>query len=437
MVSLSSQLAIGYQVATRSQFSRNTLWLFAVSGIERITAVVQTVLIARVLGITEYGVYGLLFGTIGLVASIVGLQMGLTATVMVARHRETEKEKAAHAISHVSKYAWIVSGLFVLATLPFADAISDLLLASSRHAFAVSMGCLFVGVTLLSGVQDGVIHGFEDFRSVASTRIIVAVLTAVAIYPAAIFYGLNGVMLVLLFGVLLKFVVLQPAIGRHRARHNFPSNGSGLPFREAIAGFSIPSMLVSLLVGGVTWVGMMLLSRQPSGFEEVAIVSTGLQWRGPILLMASSMGSVAIPVFSRYSHRRDGSAAELFQKKLLWLNGGLALGAAIIIALLSTPLLNLYGDGFSGSKLVFILIVASTVPQVLVNVYMQNYIGMGHMWRVLGMHLPLVMASIAGYVLLIPDYSAIGFAAVTFSTLMIFWFYLLITSGSTDSFNNK
>jgi len=417
--------ADGYRAVTQSQFSRNTLWIIAVSGVERIAAVAQTVLIARALGIAEYGAYGLLFGTIGFVASIVGLQMGLTATVMLAKHKETEKEKAAHAISHVSRYAWIISGLFIVATLPFSEAISSMLLASGKYAFAVSMGCLFVGATLLSGVQDGVIHGFEDFRSVASVRIVIAIMTAAGIYPAAIFSGLDGVMSILLLGVLVKFFMLQPTIRRHKAGHGFPAKGSGLPFHEAIFGFSVPSMLVSLLAGGVTWFGMVLLSRQPAGFESVAIVNTGLQWRGPILLMTSSMATVAIPVFSRFSRQDDDSAANHLQQKLLWLNGGLALGGTMILVLLSTPLLNLYGAGFSGGELVFGLLVASTVPQVLVNVYMQNYIGRGDMWRVLGMHLPLAIVSITAYFMFIPEYTGVGFAVVTFSTAMIFWLYLL------------
>ena len=47
---------------------------------------------ARVLGITDYGVYGLLFGTIGLASSTAGMQMGLTSTVFVARFRATDKD---------------------------------------------------------------------------------------------------------------------------------------------------------------------------------------------------------------------------------------------------------------------------------------------------------------------------------------------------------
>ena len=76
---------------TEKALLKNMSWLTLVSGVERVAAVLQTVLVARALGITDYGVYGLIFGTIGLAASITGLQLGLTATVFVARYRDSEK----------------------------------------------------------------------------------------------------------------------------------------------------------------------------------------------------------------------------------------------------------------------------------------------------------------------------------------------------------
>ena len=94
---------------SRSEFGRNAFWFTALSAFDRVIAVVQTVVISRTLGITEYGVYGLLFGTIGLVASIVGMQMGLTATVFVAKFRVSDKAKAAAVISIVGRFGLIVA----------------------------------------------------------------------------------------------------------------------------------------------------------------------------------------------------------------------------------------------------------------------------------------------------------------------------------------
>jgi hypothetical protein len=53
--------------------------------------------------VTDYGVYGLLVGTVGLAASVAGLQMGLTATVFIARYRTHDKAKARFAIQFANR----------------------------------------------------------------------------------------------------------------------------------------------------------------------------------------------------------------------------------------------------------------------------------------------------------------------------------------------
>src|SRR5687768_900875 len=104
--------------ASRSQFGRNAAWLTSLTGFERVMAVVQTALVSRAIGITEYGVYMLLFSTIGLVAASVALQMGLVGTVFVSKYRDTEKAKAAAVVAVVTRFAWLVSAAVVVVALP-------------------------------------------------------------------------------------------------------------------------------------------------------------------------------------------------------------------------------------------------------------------------------------------------------------------------------
>src|SRR5688572_10498339 len=92
------------QAASRSSFGRNAAWLTSLTGFERVMAVVQSALVSRAIGITEYGVYMLLFSTIGLVASSVALPMGLVGTVFVSKYRDTEKAKAGAVIAIVTRF---------------------------------------------------------------------------------------------------------------------------------------------------------------------------------------------------------------------------------------------------------------------------------------------------------------------------------------------
>lgn len=405
---------------TASRFARDATLLTAVTAVERLAALLQTVLIARALGIAEYGMYGLLFTTIGFVSAVVGLQMGLTATVLVARYRENEKPKATAVIAHVNRFALLVALVFCAASLPFAGPLSEWLLGAGGYEAAIVLGCLFVGLSLLSGVQDGIAQGFEDFRMVAYTRFICSLLSLLAVYPAALLAGLEGVIGAILLGLALKQFLLQRVIRRHRRAYQLPANGAGVEFSKMVLGFSLPSMLATLTLGGVTWWGSFLLSRQQDGFESVALVNTGLQWRGPVLMLAASLGSVAVPMFSRLTGAQDHVASRDFKRRMLWLNGAIATLMCLVIIVFSELLLNLYGEGFQEGVVVFALLVATTVPMVVANVYMQELVGAGMLWRQLLLHIPMALLMAAGFALLVPRMGGLGYALSTAAASMLF-----------------
>lgn len=408
--------------ARASAFAKNAFYLTGITGIERVAALIQTVLIARALGITEYGIYGLLFSTIGFVASVMGLQMGLTATVFVARYREHEKGKAGAVIRYVMLFAAIMSVAFLIVTLPFAAPLSNWLLKSSGYTFALVMGCLFVAASLLSGVQDGVAEGFEDFRAVAVARLISTVLALAGIYPAAIWRGLDGVLVVLLSATAVKYVILAVVIARHRRHARIPRRGGhGVSFFRLIKDFSLPSMLASLLLGAVTWFGTYLLSRQAAGFAAVAIVNVGLQWRGPILMVTGALGRVAVPVFSRHEGGNDAAGSHRFKRKLMRLNATAVLAVVALLIAASPLILSLYGKEFRAGIVVFAILVAAAIPKVLADVHMQDLIGHGKMWRQLWLYLPMQVIASIGFLALIPKLGGVGYAIALLAASCAFY----------------
>ena len=410
-----------------SIFVQNIAWMTGVSVLERIAALLQTIIIARTLGITEYGVYGLLFGTIGFTASVAGLQMGLTATVFVARYKTTNKAKARRIIQYVNRFALIVSAVLLLSCLPFSRQISIWLLSSGQYEVIIVMGCVFIVGSLLSGVQDGVAQGFEDFKAVAIIKALTSLATLAVIFFVAKKVGLEGVLLVLLGGTLLKYLLLYFVVRRHQADQSFPREGTGVKFSDLVWGFSAPSMLTTLVWGFAAWFGMYMLSKQPAGFDEVAIVNTGIQWRGPLLLISSAISSVAIPKYSRLNSTGDSSLAKSLQSKLLWVNGAAAFLVVAVLAALVQPILGLYGDGFIGGKYIFVLIIATAVPQIIAQVYMQKLVGDGQLWLQFWLHLPFAVCLLVGFIFLIPAYAGLGFAATMVTSTLIYAVYCSVT----------
>lgn len=410
-----------WNALTGSPFRRNALWVTGLSGFERVIAVAQTILVSRALGITEYGIYGLLFGTIGFVASIAGLQMALTATVFVSRYRTTEKAKAAAVISAVTRFGWVVALAFVLATVPFSAVIARHLFGSTAYQLPVLLGIAYVATTTLSSIQDGIANGFEIFPALAKVRIVTATLIFAFIVPLARRFGLDGVMVAVLGGLLLKYLVLGRLVRTCRREAAIPATGSGVSFLALVSRFAFPSLAASLGLGLVTWLGMVLLSKQPQGFDGVAMASTGLQWRGPILLVAASIETVAVPAFSRIHGQGDVAGGNALRRRLSLFN--LLAAAAVCLAIVACAgyILALYGPGFVAGRLAFSLIVLSTIPKVVAEVHMQHLMGQGRMWRLLWLQCPYLAVMGICFALLVPRYHAVGYAASVFLGSLVFF----------------
>jgi O-antigen/teichoic acid export membrane protein len=401
-------------------------WVTSVSIVERVAALGQTIVVARILGVREYGVYGLLMGSIGLTASIAALQLGLTATVFISRYREFDKPKAAFIVDFSTKLSLVIVVLFLVAVTPFNLFVSKWLFSDSAHGYAVIAGCFLVGLSIVGGVQDGIVQGFEDFRTIAVIRMLATLFSLVLIYPLGHAFQLAGVLLALLIGPAFKCFYLVRVQKMHCRKWNFPDKGAGVNPKELLWGFSIPSMAASLMSGFAAWYGMYLLSKQSDGFDSVAIVSISNQWKSPVLLLISAVTTVLVPEISRSHHLGDSETIERLRRRALLFNGTIAFVSVVIIASLAPLFFRAYGIDFSVTGYLFPLLVASAIPQAVATALMQELVGMGKMWRQNLLYLFLVIPMSVGFHLEVSRRGALGYAWVVFASWSVFFLALLL-----------
>jgi len=406
-------------------FDQNAIWFTGLTGAERVLAVLQTMLIANVLGQTEYGVYLFLFTTIGTVASVAALQMGLTATVFVSRYRETDKAKAAGVIATTERFGWFVALAFVALTAPFSQVLAERLLGSAEYGSSIVLASLLVAATIVSGMQDGVAQGFEEFAFLAKVKILLSAVVLGGVYLGVERLGLNGVLIAVIAGLVLKWLILQWAINRDRTKAGIPAAGGGVSFRSLVSNFAFPSMAISLGTGYVTWLGAFILSQQPGGFDGVAVVNTGIQWRSPLLLLASAVGTVAVPAFSRYAESGDHVNAGQLKSRLFMISLLTSVAGSLVVMFGAGQIFDWYRFAPTGHD-AFILVVVSAIPTVLTQVYFQQWVGAARMWRILVLHVPYFLIGLWSFSVLVPRYHAFGYAVANLLSAVVLMACVLI-----------
>ena len=401
----------GARTALRSDFTAKAGWYTIVLIAERVIGVGQTIMLSRLLGIQDYGAYGVLFTTLGLVNTLVGFQSGLAATVFVSKYLHNDRARVAGVIRSLTLFSFIAGIAAVICLAPFYRPLSVLLYNQQGYETVTLLGVFLIAGSVWSGIQDGFAQGFESFKFLAQVRLLISIVTLPLIYLASIDFGLAGAIAVLLLAALAKLAILAVHIRILRGKFDIPRKGPAMPLRIVLVDFALPTVCLGVCIGTAQWLGIFLLSRVHEGLSAAAIVNTGIQWRSPALLITNSLGSVAIPRFSRYHGAGQAGDSARLRRKVAVLSGALALATSAPFIALAPWIMDAYGPGFRAGLLPFSLILLSTVPTAISSVYLQEMIGAAKMWRQLWIQLPCAALMAVIFVVLVPTHGAMGYAA--------------------------
>lgn len=330
-------------------------WSVGAVAAERLIAVAQAFYVARLLGIEDFGKYGLVFLTVGLMSSLIGLQLGLTAAVNIARLRTTDAPRAA-AVMRLCEFVSLgLAGVSFALVFLAPAAAAKLLLGDPGGADVVVAAGAIAALSVLAGVEEGVLQGLEQFRGLALLRTGMAMTALIFLVLLARGGDLNSVIYALTAATALRtlaFVAVKETtarrLGLKTTAHLLRASWG------VLISFSLPAMLGSLLSGSVNWLGVYFVSQAENGFREVAVLTAGQQWRGLALYLASIAAGVAIPIMSRLSGAGDTTSVRQIHAANLAASAGGAILFVAALGIASGTVLNLYGPEFVSGRLAFL-----------------------------------------------------------------------------------
>src|SRR4051812_30315653 len=159
---------------------RGAGWLFTSSLIERAAALVQTVMIARAIGIENYGRYALLFSTISLLTPLISLQLPYAIIYFVSRYQEREPERAGAVVLLGRRLTLATTAGVVAIAVIFSLPLSQWLYDASDYRMAIILGAVILSASVQAGLSDTLLQASERFRTLALARLSAALITLAA-----------------------------------------------------------------------------------------------------------------------------------------------------------------------------------------------------------------------------------------------------------------
>lgn len=409
---MASSLEILRPATIRTRFLSSAIWSFMGLAVSQALGLLVSTLNARQLGKEHFGELGIIQTTIGVLGTIAGIGLGLTATKYIAQYRVAERHRVGHLIACSNTFAILSGGLISLLLFVFAPRIALSALKAPHLVGSLRLAAILLFVTAYNGTQSGALAGFEAFRAIACANGLRAGLALPLTLLMVPWWHVNGAVLAIILATTAALVYSEFAIRAQCQALGFPVRLKGCMAEKRILWvFSIPSLLAAVIVGPVTWASSALLVNQPGGYGEMGLFSAASQWRMAIVFIPQVLSQPLLSMLCNLGEARRGDAFRKLLKANLFLNLAICSAAAAVVICARPYILAAYGHEFASASTVLTLLVLSSVVSCTANVIGQAVASLGKMWWNVIISCVWAAVQLMCAFIMVPKYRAVGLAA--------------------------
>lgn len=394
----------------RGRFARGAVWSLAGAVISQGCGLGASVITARLLGKEQFGEYSMIQSTVGMLGVFAGMGLGLTATKYVAELRETNPARAGRVIA-LAQAAASAAGLVAVAALLF---LAPWLAARTLNAPYLSTGlrlgaCLLL-LNALTGVQTGILAGFEAFRTIARVNLVRGVLTFPLAVAGVFVWGLRGAVLALDAAAIVGWILNDIAVRAECRRAAVPIGWRTFwSDRFILWRFSLPAFLGGVLTSPAMWAASSILVHQPDGYSEMGIFGAANQWRTAVAFLPSLLAQPLLSMLSALGLKDVRTFQKLLRANLAFTLAVSSLTAVPLI-LGSSWLMKACGKDFRSGTAALVFLAIGTVISSTTAVIGQAIASLDRMWWGFALNFLWAVVLLAGAALLVPAYGATGLA---------------------------
>lgn len=363
------------------RFASSAFWSLLSSIISRGMGLVANIIVARMMGVAEFGELGLIRNTVLTLGVLTGYGLGLTTTKYVAEYQFRDPRRTGSVIS-VTTVTTIIFSSFAVVILwlsaHWTVSYMNLKVGDTRDLYL--SGVLLIASAVWSVLQSALV-GFQAFQKLTVNNTIYGTVTLVLSITLTFAFGITGSVIALSISAIVGAVLAGVDVVHlckdrsvplkiHYQRSDF----------SVLWEFSIPAYLSGIIVMPVMWWAFTMMSNRSYNASEVGLFNAADQWRTLILFLPQALGAVVLPFLSE----AVGENNEKKYSNLLWVSAGVNVGIAVIfagiISFLAKSIINAYGSEFADAYLILIILSTAAIPQSFASVLGQAFASRSKMW---------------------------------------------------------
>lgn len=358
-------------------------------------SVLMSLIIARYVGASEFGVYTITLSLQNVIALLAGFGIATAVSKYIAEYQRDDLSQALR----FAKTALMLAPLFSLVAVSFyillRERIGEGLYGDSRVTDLIPFSAVVVMTGAVLSAASGIVQGCQRIRVLALMQVANAAISLVLVIAFLPALGIRGAFLA---SATSQSLVAVSALIRLNTG-SFPITKVQLGVRNVeiarrLIWFAFPALLSSLLVLLVYWTGNTLLILE-AGFEAMgyfAVAMVGYQ------ALSYVTYSIVIPLIPRVSELNSCARRDIqpLVSRLVLLVSLFFFPILFLIALFSDVIVRiLYGLAYSDAATVFYLMMVACYFSSLTTILSAIIIGLGRIWLGLSLNCLWAIAFIA------------------------------------------
>lgn len=370
-------------IITDNQIVRDSSWAVIGSAVSKCAAMVVSIIIARLLGVEEFGEYGMVKTTLFYIAVFSTFGLGSTATRYMAQCDAEDHLSIYNLIRNSISITLITSTVMAVLLFTCAHLITD-----EPHLISIlRYTSLIVIFNAINTTQLGLLSGLKQFKTIAINNTISGIATFIFGIALTYYFGLVGAVMSLFITIFLQCIINQIALSKYlrsiRGKVEQSKNINHSTIKHLFK-FSLPIAMQECVYASASWIRVMMITSF-AGYDELGLYTATNQCHLIIIFIPSVLRNVILSHLS--SSLNNSTLHKRTFKTMLRINLYSTLLPATGIALLSPVIEMVYGDSFVGLAPVVIVAAISSVFESICDTYIQEFISRGRNWIILAGHI--------------------------------------------------
>ena len=317
--------------------------LFGIGGaiISKAFLMIFNMIVSRLLGETQYGIYSLINNTVQTFTVFAGAGIGVTLTRYVALYRDKDKEMTGIIIKTLTLFNSVLSIIIGVLVFIFAKDISNLINESTDITLYIKITSVTIFFTSVALILQSALQGFEEYKKIAIAQMISNIVMILIGILATKLYGIIGsitsLMILQIITSIFFIISIKNIITKRNIKLKFEVNEI---VKEAVKKVAIPAFGASIFVVPLLWITNSIFTKQ-NGYEEFAAFSVCLQWFTILNYLPQQLGQVK-PIYTQLYEDKKVKELKKVVNKMMLFSTGFSIIVAIILMLGSSIILNIY-----------------------------------------------------------------------------------------------